>query len=271
MTGAVAAPPPLDLPRPGFTDALRAEWIKLRSLRSTYWSLVAAALAIVGLGAIFALAYASNYRSAGPSDRAAFDPTTITLSGVWFAQLAIGVLGILTITAEHASGTIRASLAAVPRRAHLLAAKTAVFSGVTLAVCLPAALAAFLIGQPILARSAPHASLGDPGALRAVLGAGLYLALLAMFCVAIGVLVRHTAGAVAAMVALIFAVPTVLSSLPDTWREAARWLPSNAGGSLWVVRRTADTLPPWVGFGIFVAYTAALLLGTFALFARRDL
>jgi ABC-2 type transport system permease protein len=254
----------------GFADTMRSEWVKLRSLRSTYWSMLAAAVCIVGLGVVFAFAYAGQYKSQSPAQQAQFDPTTITLSGVWFAQLAIGVLGILTITAEHASGTIRSSLAAVPRRGRLLAAKAAVFGGVTLATCLPAGLAAFLIGQPILARSAPHASLADPGVLRAVAGAGLYLTGLAVFCVAIGIFIRHTAGAVATMVAVLFAVPTILSSLPDAWQHAARWLPSNAGGSLWIVHRTPDALPPWLGFGAFLGYTAVLLLGAYALFARRD-
>lgn len=275
--GAASAPaasagglPPHDGVTIGFLDAVRAEWVKLRSLRSTFWSLLAAAVLIVGLSVVFAFAYASAYPSSSAADKATFDPTTATLSGVWFGQLAVGVLGILTNTGEYASGTIRSSLAAVPRRGQMYAAKAAVFFTVTLVICLVSSLAAFFLGQPILARHAPHASFGDPNVARAVIGAGLYLALLALCCVALGSLIRHTAGAVATMVAIVFVVPTVVSSLPESWQEAARWLPSNAGSSVWVVERTADTLAPWTGLVVFVAYAAAILLAAFALFRRRD-
>jgi ABC-type transport system involved in multi-copper enzyme maturation permease subunit len=252
-------------------DAARSEWTKLRSLRSTYWSLLAAAVLVVGLGAVFALAYGSVYDSADAAEKGAFDPTTISLSGVWFGQLAVGVLGVLTITAEHASGTIRSSLAAVPHRGRLLAAKAAVFAGVTLVVGEVASLAAFFIGQPILARNAPHASIGDPGVLRAILGTGLYLAVLALFSVALGTVLRHTAGAVTAMVVVVFAAPTILGELPGVWRESvAQWLPTNAGSSLWIARQIEHTLAPWTGFGVFVAYTAVLLALAFTLFTRRD-
>jgi hypothetical protein len=107
--------------------------------------------------------------------------------------------------------------------------------------------------------------------LRAVTGAGLYLAALAVFSVAIGTFIRHTAGAVTAMVAVVFAVPTVLGALPASWQRAiAQWLPTNAGSSLWTVQRPAHTFPAWTGFGVFLGYTAAMLVLTFALFARRD-
>lgn len=265
------APSPPDRLTTGFPDAVRSEWVKLRTLRSTYWSLLSAAVLVMGLGAVFAFAYASSYAAASPSEKATFDPTTISLSGVWFGQLAIGVLGVLTITAEYASGTIRSSLAAVPRRGRILAAKATVFAGVTLVIGEAASFAAFFIGQPILASKAPHASLGDPGVLRAVVGAGLYLATLALISVAIGTLIRHTAGAITAMVAAFFAVPTIMGSLPEDWqRSVAQWLPTNAGSSLWIVQHIDHSLTPWTGFGVFLAYTAAILFATFALFARRD-
>lgn len=271
MDPMVAELPARDQVTVGFLDAMRAEWVKIRTLRSTYWSLLAAVVLVVGLGAVFALAYGANYSSASPAEKATFDPTTISLSGVWFAQLAIGVLGILTITAEHASGTIRPSLAAVPRRGRMFAAKAAVFAGITLVTSLVASFGAFFVSQPILAHKAPHVSIGDPEVLRAVVGAGLYLAGLALFCVALGALIRHTAGAVALMVAVVFAVPTVLGALPPSWQEAlGRWMPTNAGSSVWTVYRTANTFSAWTGFGVFLGYVVVLLLIAFALFARRD-
>jgi ABC-type transport system involved in multi-copper enzyme maturation permease subunit len=275
MTGADVPAPAgrsrSDRPNAGFSDALRSEWVKLRTLRSTYWSLLSAAVLVVGLSAVFAFAYASSYDSASPSEKASFDPTTISLSGVWFGQLAIGVLGILTITAEYASGTIWSSLAAVPRRGRMLTAKATVFAAVTLVIGEVACFAAFFVGQPILAGKAPHASLGDPGVLRAVVGAGLYLAALSLVSVALGTLIRHTAGAITVMVAVFFAIPTIMGSLPEDWqRSVAQWLPTNAGSSLWTVEHVDHTLMPWTGFGIFLAYTVAALLATFTVFARRD-
>jgi ABC-type transport system involved in multi-copper enzyme maturation permease subunit len=259
-------------PPVGLLDAVSAEWVKLRSLRSTYWSLLAAAVLVMGLGVVFALAYGSVYATATPNDKATFDPTTISLSGVWFGQLAVGVLGILTMTAEYASGTIRPSLAAVPRRRTMFLAKTIVFAGVTFLIGEVASLAAFFVGQPILARNAPHASIGDAGVARALVGSGLYLTVLALFSVALGALLRHTAGAVTAMVALVFAVPTVLGSLPGFWqRSVAPWLPTNAGSTLWTVRHAEHTLAPWTGFAVFVGYTAVIAVAALVTFNRRDI
>jgi len=263
--------PPADRAAAGFADAVRCEWVKLRTVRSTYWSLLAAALLVVGLGAVFSLAYASRYSSLSATAKAAFDPTLTSLSGVWFGQLAIGVLAILAITSEYSTGTIRPSLAAVPHRSRLLAAKATVFTGVTLAVSEAASFAAFLAGQQILVGRAAHAAISTPGVLRAVAGGGLYLAAVALFSIAIGTLIRHTAGAITAMAAIAFVLPTALVALPASWQEpVARWLPTNAGSALWSVRPVAHMFSAWTGFGIFLPYTTVLLAGAFALFARRD-
>lgn len=271
--GTPAAARPL-LPagtRAGFADAVRAEWVKLRTVRSTHWSLLATLLLVTGLGAVFSLAYASRYHSLSPAAKATFDPTVTSLSGVWFGQLGIGVLAILTITGEYATGTIRPSLAAVPRRSRMLAAKALVFTAVTVAAGEAASFAAFLTGQQILSCQAPHAALGDPEVLRAVAGAGLYLGAVALFSLALGTLIRHTAGAITAMAAITFAVPTILVALPASWQDAAgRWLPTNAGSALWSVRHVNHMFTAWTGSAVFLAYTAALLAWAFAVFARRD-
>jgi ABC-2 type transport system permease protein len=268
---SVGPPSSADRARAGFTDVVRSEWRKLRTVRSTYWSLLAAALLVVGLGAVFSLAYASNYHSLSASAKATFDPTVTSLSGVWFGQLAIGVLAILSITAEYSTGTIRPSLAAVPHRGRMLAAKVTVFTGVTVAVGEAASFAAFFAGQPLLAGRAPHAALGDPGVLRAIAGGGLYLGAVGLFSVAIGVLIRHTAGAITIMAAVAFVVPTVLVALPASWQgPIGRWLPTNAGSTLWSVRHVAHMFTAWTGFGVFLGYTAVLLAWAFVVFARRD-
>lgn len=271
--GTPAAARPL-LPagtRAGFADAVRAEWVKLRTVRSTHWSLLATVLLVTGLGAVFSLAYASRYHSLSPGAKATFDPAVTSLSGVWFGQLGIGVLAILTVTGEYATGTIRPSLAAVPRRSRMLAAKALVFTAVTVAAGEAASFAAFLTGQQILSDRAPHAALGDPAVLRAVAGAGLYLGAVALFSLALGTLIRHTAGAITAMAAITFAVPTILVALPASWQDTAgRWLPTNAGSALWSVRHVTHMFTAWTGFAVFLAYTAALLAWAFAVFARRD-
>lgn len=254
-----------------FVDVVRSEWIKLARQRSTFWSLLSAMVLIVGLGAVFALAYGAFYDTSDEAERAAFDPTTISLSGVWFGQLAIGVLGVLMITSEYASGSIRSSLAAVPRRARLLAAKAVVFGGVTLLLGEVAAFAAFFVGQPLLAREAPHAAIGDPDVLRAIVGSGLYLAVLGLFCLAVGTVLRHTAGSIATVVAVVFIVPTITGSLPGVWqRTVSPWMPTNAGSALWEVVPLPHQLPPWAGFAVFVGYTVAVGALGVALFLRRD-
>jgi len=257
--------------RAGFADAVRAEWVKLRTVRSTYWSLLATVLLVTGLGAVFSLAYASRYHSLSPHAKAVFDPTVTSLSGVWFGQLGMGVLAILAVTGEYATGTIRPSLAAVPRRSRMLAAKALVFTAVTVAVGEAASFAAFFAGQQILAGRAPHTALADLAVLRAVTGGGLYLGAVALFSLALGTLIRHTAGAITAMTAIAFVVPTILVALPASWQDTAgRWLPTNAGSALWSVRDVTHMFTAWTGFAVFLAYTATLLTWGFAAFARRD-
>ncbi len=264
-------PPPIaDTARATFADAMRAEWIKLRSVRSSYRLLLAAAVLIVAGGVVFSLAYASRYHSLSATAKARFDPTVTSLSGVWFAQLAIGALAILTITAEYATGTIRPSLAAVPRRGRLLAAKATILTVTTAVIGVLSSLAAFVAGQQILTGHAPHAALSNPAVVRAVAGAGLYLGALSLFSFAIGVLIRHSAAAITVTAAIAFVLPTALGALPASWQELTGWLPTNAGSTLWAVHHVAHSLSTPAGFALFLVYTAALLASGFTLFARRD-
>jgi len=173
-------------------SVINAEWIKLRSLRSTWYSLLATVVIIVGLGTLFSSLRAHRF---GQEDRFGFDPTLVSLRGVFLAQLAIGVLGVLVITGEYSTGMIRSSLAAVPHRTAVLIAKALVFAVIAFIVTQTAAFAAFLLGQQALASTHRQASLSTPGAERAILGAGLYLTLIGLFAVGLGFLIRSTAGA----------------------------------------------------------------------------
>jgi ABC-2 type transport system permease protein len=254
-------------------DSVRAEWIKLRTLRSTYITLAVAVLLAIGVGVLISWATARNYHTDSISDKLTWDPTSNSLSGLAFAQLAVSVLGVIVVAGEYSSGMIRTSLAAVPRRARWLAAKTAVFTVVVLILGEVSAFVAFLIGQPIIGSYAgvPNASLGDPGVLRAVIGAGLYLAVIGLVAVGLGALVRNTAGGIAIIVALIFVLPAVSNALPTSWRHSVqKFWPTEAGSQITSVVRTAHTLSPWAGLADFVIFAAIVLAAAFVLLLRRD-
>jgi hypothetical protein len=186
--------------------------------------------------------------------------------------LLAGVLGVLAVTSEFSSGMIRATFAAVPSRSLVLAAKAAVLGAVTLAAGEVFAFAAFLVGQAALPAPAPHAALGQPGVLRAVLAAGAYPALVALIGLGLGTVIRHTAGAICAVVAVLFLLPLLLTPLgASAHDEVVRFLPEQiAALSLTAVRPGPPALPPAVAFALLCAYAlAALAAGSFAL-TRRD-
>jgi ABC-2 type transport system permease protein len=278
MTAAQSAAAPVAAPaarrpyRPATAlDSVRAEWIKFRSLRSTYITLAIAIVLTVGIGALIAWGAASHYANDSASDRATWDPTGISLSGLALAQLAVAVLGVMVVAGEYSSGMVRVSLAAVPRRWRWLAAKCAVFGVSILVIGEVISFAAFLIGQPIIGKWAPNAALGDPGVTRAVIGGGLYLAAIGLLAVAAGALLRNMAGGIAVMVAFIFVLPIVSNALPSSWGHPVRkWWPSDAGSQVASVVRGSHTLAPWAGFGWFVGFTAIVLAVTFLLLNRRD-
>jgi ABC-2 type transport system permease protein len=258
-----------------FGDVLRSEWTKLRSVRSTYWTLLAAVVITVGISALVSAIYVNQYPKMSASDRAFFDPTHFSLIGVFLAQFAIGVLGVLTITGEYSTGAIRSTLAAVPQRRTVLAAKATVFTGVSLVVGLVSCFAAFFVGQAILSSQGLQAHLGDPGVLRAVAGSGLYLAILGLFALGVGTLLRRSAGAISALFGVILVLPVLVQTLPSSWTDTiARYLPSNAGEAISHTMqagpRIGPMLSPWGGMGVFMLYAAvALVLAGFALH-RRD-
>jgi ABC-2 type transport system permease protein len=266
----IARPPAA---RPLGPDLVRAEWTKLRTVRSTWWALALTMAGMVGLGALFAARYGIGGIS--PAERASFDPAAWSLSGFFVAQLAVGVLGVLTITSEHHSGSIRATFAATPQRRAVLAAKAVVVGTVTGLVGIASSFAAFLVGQAVLAHQSLQAHLGDPGVARSMLGAGLYLAMLGLLALGLGTLVRSTVGAVAVVVGLVFILPGIVGALPSSWETAvAPYLPSDAGQAL--IGRTKfapqslHLLSPWLGFAVVCAYAAAALVAAAVLLNRRD-
>ena len=196
----------------GFRSAARMEWLKLRSVRSTAWILLVFAAGMIGLAILVhdpsALGHDVRPGPRRPSTRPRGLRRALALG-----QLALGVLGALVITTEFSSGMIRATLAAVPRRPLLLAAKAAVLGAVALVVGEIFAFAAFAVGELVLRSPAPHATLGQPGVLRAVLMAGAYPALIALIGLGLGAIIRHTAGAISAVVGILFVLPLILLPL----------------------------------------------------------
>jgi ABC-type transport system involved in multi-copper enzyme maturation permease subunit len=233
-----------------------AELTKVRSVPSTGWSLLAAVAATVGFGILYAMIRVSR-PPAGPGS---FDATGASLAGVQLAQIAVGVLGALVITGEYRTGSIRATFAAVPRRMRVLVAKAVVVAAVTFAVSLPAAFAAFVAGQRILAPQHLDVGLGEPGVLRAIAGSALYLSLVALLGLGLGVLLRNTAGAIGALFGLLFGAQIMAGLLPASIADhISRYLPAPAGLAVTFDGRDPSSLPPWIGFAVFALYTAVVL------------
>jgi ABC-2 type transport system permease protein len=301
MTAVLEPPPPFAMEhvpgRVGLRRAMAAEWTKMWSVRSTMWTLVATGVAVVGLSAL-----STGTRSATDI---VDDPTRLSLIGVFLGQLIFGVLGVLVMSAEYGTGTIRATLAAIPRRPVVLAAKVIVFGGVALVVSEVFTFVAFAMGQAILSArhavgaqailaqhahqlgvkvppivkslvsSSGSASLGQPGVLRAVVGAGLYLTVLGLLALGLATIIRHTAGAISAFVGIVLVLPLIVEALPASINDAiARYLPANIGLVLFSTNGVPDhvgpAFSPWTGFALLVLYAVIVLgLGCWVL-VRRD-
>jgi hypothetical protein len=255
--------------QPACLGIVRSEFWKLGTVRSTYWSLGAAVLANVAVAALLAV-FLPSHMSA--HQKATIDSTRVSLGGLHLSQVAVGVLGVLVITSEYGSGMIRATLAAVPRRRLLLAAKTAVFAVTALAAAIASCFAAYFAFQTFLpAGDAMRTSLSDPGVLRAVTGAGLYLTVLGLLGLGLGAVIRSSAGAIATLLGALF-IPSLLANLlPQSWQDTiGAYLPMNAGDTIYTVRHEAHMLGAWQGFGVFCLYAAAALTAAFILITRRD-
>ncbi len=238
---------------------MRSEWTKLRTQPSAGWALLSGVVLIVGFGVLYCLVRVTRPPH-GAAAVSSFDPTAISLAGINLAQLAFGVLGVLLISSEYATGLIRASFAAVPSRLSVLWSKAVVFALTTFTLCVPAAFAAFGVGQSILSRQHLGTTLVTPGVTRAVLGSALYLALVGLLGLGLGALLRSTAGAIAALFGVLFAVPLVAAFLPGSWSDdVSKYLPAQAGMAVTAVRPDSSSLAPWAGLGVLCLYTAVVL------------
>ena len=250
----------------------RSEWTKLWSLRSTRWSLLAAVFSMIALGIIISAVQMGRWGSLSLHDQMTFDSINRAVGGWNLAQLAIGVLGVLVISGEYTTGMIRSSLMAVPKRLPVLWAKLGVFSAVTFVLMLAATLISFFAVQAIVSSHHVQHSLGDPHALRAVVGTALFLTALGALGLGLGALVRNTAGGIAAFVGLLFVLPGITALLPASTGDAiSPYLPLNAGTT--VASSTFDNphhLSTWGGFAVFCGYTTVIIAAAAVRLARAD-
>ena len=267
MTTSTAAQPS---PLAQSSGVLRSELCKLRSVRSTFWALAAAVAFNVVVAAALAIFLPGRL---SPHEKASIDSVRVSLGGLHLSQLAIGLLGVLTITSEYGTGMIRATLAAVPQRRLMLAAKAIVLAAAALVTGTGASFAAYLVFEAFLpAGDAMRTSLADPGVLRAVTGAGLYLAVLGLLAMAVAGLIRHTAGAITAVIGFVLVLAPLSQLIPDpAGKYIHAYLPTEAGQLVVQTHRAAgDVLSWWQGFGVFVLWVVVLLAAAGWLLQRRD-
>jgi ABC-type transport system involved in multi-copper enzyme maturation permease subunit len=249
---------------------MRSEFIKIRSVRSTYWTLLALVLASVAWAGFDCAGIVSHW----PQDLG-FNPARASLNGqVGLGELIIVTLGALVITSEYSTGMIRTSLTVMPRRSVLYTAKAIVFAAVSLALSLFTSLAAFFTGQGILAGKHINTTLAQPYALRAVLLSAAVVTVFGLLAYGAGAIIRNTAGAITAIFGVVFLVPLLAQALPTSWfQEMQRWLPGGAaldpisGGLAWSGNHLFSA---WGEFAVFCGYAAVLLAIGAWLFCRRD-
>jgi len=257
-------------------NLMSAEWTKIRSVRSTIWTLVLFVVITLGLTGLLTWLVASNWNGpkAGARDaRVVIDPVGFILgSGLGLGQLTLCVLGVLVITSEYSTGVIRSSLLAVPKRLEMLSAKIVVFALLLIVVAEIVAFGSFFIGSAILHSHVP-VSLGDRNVTRAVVGSGLYLTVLGLFSLAIGAIIRHTAGAITTAIGVVFVLPILAGLLPGSWGAHVNgYLPEQAGTLVGQAHPPSggNVLSAWEGFGVFCLWTVVLLaIGAYML-QRRD-
>lgn len=270
LSRVTAAAPTHD---PGFTDLLRSEWTKIKSLRSTTWALLMMVIISLGFNITATSVFTAQYNTLDASTKAQFKVNTIGLilqPGAQFGQVAVCVLGVLLMASEYSTGMIRASVLAAPRRTPLLAAKATVFGGLVFVMAELVALPSYFIGSAITSKHA-SLSIADFGTIRAILAFGVFMAMMGLIALAIGTLVRHPAAGISIVLALQFVVPGVLSFIPGTLgNHLANSFPANTD----VIMGTGPTQPgaltPLEGFGCLLAWTVVLLLAARASLKHRD-
>lgn len=259
--------------RPDFTDLVRSEWTKLRSLRSTWWSLGAMIVVSLAFTIAATAVYTHDYPHLDAATQTQFRTDTVGLilqPAAQFAQLAVCVLGVLLIASEYSTGMIRATMLASPRRTPALLAKAATFAGMVFVLAEVVALSCFLIGSRITHAHAA-VSITDPTSIRAVLAFGVYMALIGLVALAIGTLLRHPAAGISLVLGMQFVLAGVLSLIPGSvGKHLAGAMPSGTDVMMSSGHNTSNVYSPLQGLLLLLGWVA--VLGGAALFSlkRRD-
>ncbi|WP_405723093.1 ABC transporter permease [Streptomyces sp. NBC_01537] len=248
---------------------LQSEWTKVKSVRSTVWTLVSALLVTIVISGLICLLTATQWKNLDSNDRLQFDPTSTSFSGLWLGQLALIVFGVLVISSEYSTGMIRTSLAAVPQRGTFYASKIAVTGVLALVVGMATSFITFFVGQAIL--GSHSTSISDPGVLRAVFGGGLYMTLMVLFSAGIAMILRSPMLSLGILMPFFFLISTILANVPGA-KKVARYFPDQAGSKIMQVVSVNDERPygPWAGLLIMVVWVAAALIGGYVVLKRRD-
>ena len=248
--------------------AAKSEWAKIVTLPSTWRTAVIAVTVSIGLGAVLCLSQAHQWASMTAAQRATFDATACSLGGFFLVgAVLLGTLGVRTVSAEYATGMIRATFTATPSRSLVLAAKAAVAAAFAFPVALLAAVASFLLGQQLFVGKHLDVSLGHPGVAQALVFAALAVSLVAIIGVGLGGLIRHTAGATTALVFVVVGAAVLGQFLPAGLRQ---YLPGNALEAAVTVHRSAGLLGPRAAMAVLGLYAAAALGAAVVRVAHRD-
>lgn len=257
---------------PTLATTTRAEWFKFRTVRASFIGVATFIVLTIGIAVLITLVIRSNWSQRPALEKLAFDPVTTSLVGVFFAQFAVGVIGARLITSEYASGALRTTLAAVPRRGRLVLAKAIVLFATFLVLSEIVVFAAFEIGQAVY-RSGhlPTATLSNATDLRAVIFAGIYLTILSLIGLGLGLILRSTSVTISVYVTLLLIIPIIVNFLPSSWQDhISKYLPSNLGASMMSPQATGS-LFSWSTASIILVFyaVATVAVGTFLL-SRRD-
>jgi hypothetical protein len=257
-----------------FAEAMDSEFAKIRSVRSTYWTLLICLLVSVGISLLIAAVTSANWDTIAQSDRTSTGMSTV-VAGVYFGVLVTGVLGVMVVSTEYGTGMMRTSLTAFPRRAMLFLAKASVLTIVVFLLGVVIAFASYAVASPFYTRHGVDLSLSETANLRALLAVPVYLTLVALMGLGLGFLLRHTAGAISSLVGLFFVLPIITNFLPGTTgKDINKIVPSNAGSAMMATHATTTNgspeLSPAGGLVALLIWTAALVVPAFWFFRHRD-
>lgn len=247
---------------------LRSEWLKIRTVRSTAWTLAGAFGITVVFGALLSALTNTGFHNLTKSQQLSFDPVSTSFSGGLLGQLAMIAFGVLVIGSEYSTGMIRTSLAAVPQRGTLYLCKVAVATVAALVVALVTSFVSFFVGQAAL--GSHSTTLGAHDVLRALIGGGLYMTLIAVFSMGVATMLRSSMLAMGILMPFFFLVTQILAAVPGA-KTVAHYFPDQAGRAVTRVVQDAGTpYGPWEGLGIMVLWVVAAVAGGYLVLKKRD-